>query len=460
MTCVISKVAEALSFTTHRTYLGRMGHPTVAGAIPATRQKNCTACVLAKRRCDRRMPVCKRCVDRKIDCVYAKAVTISGAQAPDTTRTLPTYMDMNLDHLQFESSACSPFSFSPGIPLDSEYLDFMTVDSQIHTVETSSGTNRDYPPSSNPFADMLDGIGGPNLQKSLVSTDHITTIERPSSPVDQDSLNAYDKMADICGYLEPWMLYDQTSPLYHVVTRVKRFISDAATRNATPFMHRYLYKDNTPSCILDCFATNVLYTNRNPSNMTMVMRALHRNVSDIVRTQAVHTNATVAEKLARTQALFLYQVIRLFDGDVTLRAQGEADIPLLQGWLCELCKVRDNLGNLEESEQSLVRVEPPQEWERWIFAESLRRTIIMAYSVITLYQMMKNAEGPDDQSAWTYTHRWTLSRHLWEADSSFTFSRVWKEQPHYVISNYSFDEFLKYGKGDDVDEFAEILLSV
>ncbi|KAB5582907.1 hypothetical protein GE09DRAFT_1167093 [Coniochaeta sp. 2T2.1] len=402
-----------------------MGHPTVAGAIPATRQKNCTACVLAKRRCDRRMPVCRRCIDRKIDCVYAKAVSVSGAQARDATRTLPTYMDMNLDHLQFESSACSPFSFSPSIPLDSEYLDFMTVDSQIHTVETSSGTNNNgYPPLSNPFADMLDGIGDPSLQKSLVSTDHITTIERPS------------------------------------MTRVKRFISDAATRNATPFMHRYLYKDNTPSCILDCFATNVLYTNRNPSNMTMVMRALHRNVSDIVRTQAVHTNATVAERLARTQALFLYQVIRLFDGDVTLRAQGEVDIPLLQTWLCELCKVRDNLGNLEESEQGLVRAEPPQEWERWIFAESLRRTIIMAYSVITLYQMMKNAEGPDDQSAWTYTHRWTLSRHLWEADSPFAFSRVWKEHPHYVINNYSFDDFLKYGKGDDVDEFAEILLSV
>jgi len=37
---------------------------------------------------------------------------------------------------------------------------------------------------------------------------------------------------------------------------------------------------------------------------------------------------------------------------------------------------------------------------------------------------------------------------------------MWKEKPHYIIDNYSFENFLKYGRGDDVDEFAEILLSV
>lgn len=84
----------------------------------------------------------------------------------------------------------------------------------------------------------------------------------------------------------------------------------------------------------------------------------------------------------------------------------------------------------------------------------------MAYSVITLYQMVENAEGPDDQSAWTYTHRWILSRYLWEADASFAFSRVCKEQPHHVNNNYSFDDFLEHGKADDAGEFAEILLSV
>ena len=40
------------------------------------------------------------------------------------------------------------------------------------------------------------------------------------------------------------------------------------------------------------------------------------------------------------------------------------------------------------------------------------------------------------------------------------FDRMWKERPHYIINNYSFEKFLDYGRGEDVDEFAEILLSV
>jgi hypothetical protein len=71
-----------------------------------------------------------------------------------------------------------------------------------------------------------------------------------------------------------------------------------------------------------------------------------------------------------------------------------------------------------------------------------------------------NSRADDDQSPWSYVHRWTLSRHLWEADSSFTFARMWRERPHFIIMNYSFDHFLQCGRGDDVDEFADILLSV
>lgn len=69
-------------------------------------------------------------------------------------------------------------------------------------------------------------------------------------------------------------------------------------------------------------------------------------------------------------------------------------------------------------------------------------------------------QNTGENGPWDLTHRWTLSRHLWEADSSFDFYRMWKEKPHYIINNFTLDNFLKYGRGDEVDEFAEILLSV
>jgi len=93
------------------------------------------------------------------------------------------------------------------------------------------------------------------------------------------------------------------------------------------------------------------------------MRALHRNVRELVSAEVSRAVATPVEKLARTQALFLYQVIRLLDGDIILRAQGERDIPLLQTWLGDLCKVRENLGDLTQLGASVVRRRPPGEWD-------------------------------------------------------------------------------------------------
>jgi hypothetical protein len=97
----------------------------------------------------------------------------------------------------------------------------------------------------------------------------------------------------------------------------------------------------------------------------MVMRALHRSVRELVDAEAGRvTMVTPLEKLARSQALFLYQIIRLLDGDVILRAQGEKDMPLLQRWLGELCRVRENLEDnvalLEDGVQG--KQQHPRDW--------------------------------------------------------------------------------------------------
>ena len=97
--------------------------------------------------------------------------------------------------------------------------------------------------------------------------------------------------------------------------------------------------------------------------MATVMRALTRDITNLIASEDRRLIVTPIEKLARTQALFLYQIIRLFDGDVTLRAQGEKDIPLLQSWLGELCKVRENLGDLAGLDESAKRSQAPEEWE-------------------------------------------------------------------------------------------------
>lgn len=137
-----------------------------------------------------------------------------------------------------------------------------------------------------------------------------------------------------------------------------------ATQNRAPFLHRYLYQGSTPQCILSCFTTCVLYDNRTPANSAMVIRALHGNVRELLDYEAGRVIATPTEKLARTQALFLYQVMRLFDENITLRSQAERDMPTLETWLGELCKIRENLGNLGDEP---TRNQEPIQWEVCLF---------------------------------------------------------------------------------------------
>jgi hypothetical protein len=58
--------------------------------------------------------------------------------------------------------------------------------------------------------------------------------------------------------------------------------------------------------------------------------------------------------------------------------------------------------------------------------------------------------------AWKYLHCWTMSRPLWEALSSFDFFRRWKT--YHIIRNFEFENFLKTGRADDVDDFSKVLM--
>ncbi|RYO93382.1 hypothetical protein DL766_000772 [Monosporascus sp. MC13-8B] len=299
------------------------------------------------------------------------------------------------------SPACAPFA--PGESPDVNYLGIMPTDSQFGVATSPTESMQDYVMdatidvdiSIDPFIDLMGNSITPTQDQWLVQIEQGPVTERPSSPADEEVIRSYKKMAEFCGHMAPWHLYDPKAPLHYIVNRMKGFITDTATRNATPFLHRYLYRDHTPHCILTCFAANVLYANRTQANTAMVMLTLHSSVRELVDAEAGRIVATPVEKLARTQALFLYQIIRLLDGDVILRAQGERDIPLLQTWLGDLCKVRENLGDLAQLADSAMRKQPPREWE-----------------------------------------------------------------PHFIIRNYSFEHFLEFGRGEDVDEFAEILLTV
>ncbi|KAI0450858.1 hypothetical protein F5B21DRAFT_489007 [Xylaria acuta] len=405
----------------------------------SSRQRNCNACVRSKRRCDKGQPACGRCVKQRYPCVYGGRRRTEMALGDSAGATF------GLDCLDDPAPNSGTF---------------------MHTsdaVSTMLGTDMDLLPDAtfhldNDFSSLLAPIPGNNsfLPDSWPSQfTEISSIPCGKTLVRKD----YSKMTPMCDDYAPWQLADPSTKAAFTMSVIKKLHVKFAHDSCTLYIHRYLYKDNMPRCMLQAFTTCLLYTNRTESNRAVVLRVLHESVTDL-KTTASNKTLVPQLKLARVHALMFYQTIRMFDGDVTLGQQVDDDMALLESWNNDLCKVRDNLDDLAEKGKA-VNEHPPESWERWIFAESLRRTCIMCLCLQKVWGMLKIRLRAVDIGDWgSSAHRWTLSRHLWNAQNSFDFFRAWKEQPIYIIGSFDFEDFLKTGTGDDLDEFTFYFLTL
>ncbi|KAH8597060.1 hypothetical protein B0O99DRAFT_593341 [Bisporella sp. PMI_857] len=412
-----------------------MAEGSAPESTSTSRQKSCNTCVKAKRGCDKRHPICSRCEEKRISCIYAKR----------------TYNE----------------AFQSGFDLNSIESDLYWAGS---TAPSSSVNFVDEIPPGSATSARLDTTHLPPLDASFINPLFLTFAEnRFTSAGDMQPSNSaggqlsrqqekeqalsmfdYAQMADLC-------VYDPNTKVHFIVQTLKGYPCTFAKDSHTPWMHRYLYKDQMPSSIRSCFTVSALYTNMTSSNKTSVFRVLCQSMNELKQQPLSNTPQ---EKLAKAQALFLYQIICLFDGDPTLRSNADRDMPLLQGWLHELCKIRENL----ESPESLNSVDmrgdpnPPRSWEWWMFTESVRRTIVIAYAFLGLWSIMCKDYDATFFDVWKYPHRWTISRPLWEAPSSFDFFLIWRNKAYPIIENFDFESFLKTGISDDVDDFSKVLM--
>ncbi|OTB07605.1 hypothetical protein M426DRAFT_19937 [Hypoxylon sp. CI-4A] len=273
------------------------------------------------------------------------------------------------------------------------------------------------------------------------------------------SMQSYSKMSSMCDDYAPWQLADPSTKVAYALKAFKSFHATFAQHSSTMYLHRHVYMSDTPRCILQAFSTSVLYTNQTEAIRGLVLKVLHENATDLVQS-ARGTSCTPRERLARVHALIIYQSIRMFDGDVTLGQQAENDLPILEDWTSELEKLRDNLEEYTELDAAEIRNKPPDSWERWLFAESVRRTYIIAIALKTFWALLRGYREPPDLGNWQFIHRWTLSRHLWAATNPLDFYKAWKEKPMWIVSATCCDQFLQTGRGDDADDFSLVFLTM
>ncbi|KAF4832708.1 Transcription factor gsfR2 [Colletotrichum siamense] len=462
-----------------------------ADAADKSRQKSCNACVRSKRRCDKRTPRCTRCSEKNFACVYqnlppagggpaegaaaAKAATVSDAQ--DDPLQAMDLEDGSSDHLpppphpfDFNTLGGSSSSTSP------TYVNgTLVMDEPTDSSATTSSLNLDPNMPNFDFNSVMDFLNADPAQGG-----EMQVWETPQFPQLSKSLAPeLPYMGSVCcgmerddilcmsqGDFQPWQIHEPDSRIGYMVSYLTNMHTTFAQTKQTPFLHRHLYRGihATPRPLLAAYTAISAYAGRTSANKGWAIRAICEGAAEVLKSAkdpAASAAMTGHEKLARTQALWLLQTIRCFDGDVAMRAQGERDMEVLKRWLKELEGLRDNLDDVHLLDDLALRQRPPRSWEVWVFNECVRRTVLMGHIFTSLFEILKAAgESEPDVTHWLAPHRWTFSRSLWEAQSSPAFFSSWREKPLFMVNSFFVQEVAKVARPFDVDEFARLFLTV
>ncbi|GJN73056.1 hypothetical protein PLIIFM63780_007120 [Purpureocillium lilacinum] len=279
--------------------------------------------------------------------------------------------------------------------------------------------------------------------------------QQPQQPVRDLSVLKANEQA--CLDVDPLQVHDPRTRVGFIVSFLTNLHSTFASTRALPFMHPRLWATQLPKTMLAAYAAAAAYSGRSPANKAWAMRLLADAARDVHREG--ERAVTPADRLARVQAMTVLNSMRVFDGDVGMRAAAEREMCIMLAWVKDLELAKDELE--AESRVNGQRVggkeANPKSWESWIFLESARRSIMAAYAFMCVIYVLKSEEP--DCGMWSETQSFTASRHLWDAASSVEFYRAWREKPQWWIENLSFKDFWMYGRPGDIDDFTRLMLT-
>ncbi|KAF4415825.1 hypothetical protein FACUT_13094 [Fusarium acutatum] len=314
----------------------------------------CIACSKAKRRCGRELPSCRRCRIRKMSCSYPTRVILSRGLLAE--------------------------AFTP--PVDYPNSDLApTFDNQTPSHEVTSML---VLPSNDDVNWHNSQTGQPwFLEPQSWDPTQSLTPEDGSFPYPISGLELFlDKLR---GWVDKWAL-----------------------ENHCPLIHLRLYGSELPSPLQ--FALGAWNTYRSSATSTSTKIALlmardwSRNLVDDQSVSEAFENGSIdiISHLARTQALLIFELICLFDGDIRSRVHSEAFLTTLKSWgdlLIQKAKedtsINQPMGQGEPLNQSRITQlrsdgSTPSSWRAYILSESIRRTWVITVLTEAAYWLLKS----------------------------------------------------------------------
>jgi hypothetical protein len=391
------------------------------------RQKSCNACVRAKRRCDVAAPACARCRNKGLQCIYGSSDLQTTSQTHSANLVPSTATQVQYSEIREAPTASQSF-------IGYETAATMSIDMSSHL-------------------DLNETIDWSLLMSNIddfITPDRLMAQQDDDEPEVVHSGDIYQARVVFC------------------VKQIKTWPRSFCTRCYTGFINPNLWSNKkVPMHLLDAMSACNLYCNKTDDNETWIFQFIGSKAQTLVANVPTGDGWTSPiEHLAAVQALLLYQIIRLFDGDIRQRAEAEAHDGALDLWTEQLkyysksfpprvlgashMKTAISMGSDDISSGS--------EWHDWVFNESVRRTLLVSYLLRGTYTFVKM--GWDKMSRPVRSCSFTAQAGLWRAQNEQQWQSSREDLLPFEIMVRHWEVEMEHVHPDDLDELGVILYAL
>lgn len=286
------------------------------------RRKSCNGCFKGRRKCNLAYPTCDTCQKTKKICRYVYPPSSPPRSDNDSTASDSSIAQLAINDDTFES------------------LMSVLNDSTMDYISTGDISGLFEP---------LSQLPDPGSASSLM-------IPEPPPSL----LESIGRFVGSLGEAQP--IQGSTQSWQWVIDELKHFLPELAQKGQTIFIHRDLYRHSMPQAIRTSLGVCSMSCMLSETNRDMLFRIIDAEALGLLQPR---NPTTLIDDLAILQALVIYQMIRLFYGDITQRMLAEQQQDILMTSALKLV-VR-------------LQSEPSKARHAWIIAESIRRTAIIVY---------------------------------------------------------------------------------
>jgi hypothetical protein len=229
------------------------------------------------------------------------------------------------------------------------------------------------------------------------------------------------------------------------VRQLKSYPEKLFREGKTPFIHPRAYDPLMPQPLQEAFCASALYLGKTDANEAMVWNLISGKVAQLMEPRVTWS---VSEHLSCVQALIIFQIIRLFDGDIRQRADAEHHDETLAQWTDHLAL---RTGATASSDSMLSAT-----WESWVFEEVVCRTIIVSRMVQAMFSIQKF--GYCTLVAAVTEMSFTMQKAFWDAPTAIHWQRAVKEKSRLYATTMDFTEVLSTAAVDDIEELGVLML--